>query len=177
MGRLLLLRRQCQYLSHCAAPAWARGGGETTRRIGFAWAIIRFYGEWFLSTFYQIGVTIVSFTNNHAISFSRLYPVAGVAPMLMDIADAAAEESSLDLHISIFCDLSVRHGTADTPALPAMPNSTVTRPDVYRLLARIFSYALVEEDVVDESERKAGDERVVARGGAMWVYARMGRKA
>jgi hypothetical protein len=96
-----------------------RGGGERTRRIDFAWAIIRFYGEWFLFTFYQIGVTIVSFTNNHAMSFSRLYPVAGVAPMLMDIADAA-----LDLHISIV--VTCRCDTADTPALPATPNSTVT---------------------------------------------------
>lgn len=82
--------------------------------------------------------------------------------MLMDIADAAGEESSLDLHISIFVTC-----LCDTPALPAIPNSTVTttRPDVYQLLARILSPASVEDDVEDESERKAGDERVVCQGG------------
>jgi ferric-chelate reductase len=85
-----------------------------------------------------------------------------VAPMLMDIADAAAEESSLDLHISIFVTC-----LCDTPALPAIPNSTVTttRPDVYQLLAHILSPALVEDDVEDESERKAGDKRMVCQGG------------
>jgi ferric-chelate reductase len=82
--------------------------------------------------------------------------------MLMDIADAAAEESSLDLHISIFVTC-----LCDTPALPAIPNSTITttRPDVYQLLARILSPPLVEDDVEDESRRKAGDERVVCKGG------------
>ena len=82
--------------------------------------------------------------------------------MLMDIAHAAAEESSLDLHISIFVTC-----LCDAPALPAIPNSTVTttRPDVYQLLTRILSPALVEDDVEDESKRKVGDERVVCQGG------------
>ena len=88
-----------------------------------------------------------------------------LAPMLMDIAEVAAEESSLDLHISIFvtclCD-------AAEAAAPAIPNSivTTTRPDVHQLLARMLSPALVEEDVEDESEREAGAaERAVCRGG------------
>jgi ferric-chelate reductase len=82
--------------------------------------------------------------------------------MLIDIADAAAEESSLDLHISIFVTC-----LCDTPALPAIPNSTVTttRPDLYQLLARILSPALVEDDVEDESMRQVGDKRVVCQGG------------
>ena len=80
----------------------------------------------------------------------------------MDIADAAAEESSLDLHISIFVTC-----LCTTPALPAIQNSTVTdtRPDVYQLLAHIVSPTLVEEDVEDESNRKASDERVDCQGG------------
>jgi hypothetical protein len=80
----------------------------------------------------------------------------------MDIADAAAEESSLDLHISIFVTC-----LCDSPALPGIPNSTVTttRPDVYQLLTRILSPPLVEDDVEDESERNVGDERVVCEGG------------
>jgi len=80
----------------------------------------------------------------------------------MDIADAAAEESSLDLHISIFVTC-----LCDMPTLPAIPNSTVatTRPDVYQLLARIISPPLAENDVEDESRRKAGDGRVVCQGG------------
>lgn len=84
------------------------------------------------------------------------------APMLMDIADAAAEESSLDLRISIFVTC-----LCDTPALPVIPNSTVTttRPDLHQLLARILSPALVEDDVEDESKRQAGDERMVCQGG------------
>ena len=67
--------------------------------------------------------------------------------MLMDISHAAAEELSLDLHISIFATC-----LCDTPALLAILNSTVTttRPDVYRLLTRILSTALVEDDVEDE---------------------------
>jgi len=82
--------------------------------------------------------------------------------MLMDIADATSEESSLDLHISIFVTC-----LCDAPALPAILNSTVTttRPDLYQLLARILSPALVEDDVEVESERKAGDERMVCHGG------------
>lgn len=82
--------------------------------------------------------------------------------MLMDIADATSEESSLDLHISIFVTC-----LCDAPALPAILNSTVTttRPDLYQLLARILSPTLVEDDVEVESERKAGDERVVCQGG------------
>jgi len=82
--------------------------------------------------------------------------------MLMDIAGVAAEEPSLDLHISIFVTC-----LCDSPALPAIPNSTVTttRPDVYHLLARILSPALVGDDVEDESKRKAGEGRVVCQGG------------
>ena len=80
--------------------------------------------------------------------------------MLMDIADAAAEESSLDLHISIFVTC-----LCDEPALPAIPNSTVvtTRPDMYKLLGRMLSPALVEDNVEDENE--GGDKRVVCKGG------------
>jgi len=109
-----------------------RGRGEKTRRIEFAWAI-RSYNY-----------------------------IQWVAPMLMDIADAAAEESSLDLHISIFVTC-----LCDGPALPAIPNSTVMtkRPDVYQLLARILSPALVEDDVEDESQRKAVNGRVACQGG------------
>lgn len=79
--------------------------------------------------------------------------------MLMDIAEAAAEEPSLDLHISIFvtclCD------AAD--AIPEIPNSVVTctRPDVRQLLAGM----LPAEDVEDENKREAGVERVVCQGG------------
>jgi len=82
--------------------------------------------------------------------------------MLMDIADAAAEELSLDLHILIFVTC-----LCDTPAFPAILNSTVTttRPDVYQLLARILSPALVADDVEDESKRQAGDGQVVCQGG------------
>ena len=79
----------------------------------------------------------------------------------MDIADAAAEESSLDLHISIFVTCQ-----CGTPELPAIPYSTVTttRPDMYKLLARIVS-PWVEDDIEDESKGKADDERVVCQGG------------
>ncbi len=82
--------------------------------------------------------------------------------MLMDIAGAAAGESSLDLQISIFVTC-----LCDAPALPAIPNSTVTtaRPDMHQLLARMLSPALVEDAVEDESMRKADVERVVCQGG------------
>jgi len=82
--------------------------------------------------------------------------------MLVDIADAAAEEPTLDLHISIFVTCP-----CDEPELPAIPNSTVTttRPDVHQLLARMVSPALVEDDMEDESRRKAGNHRVVCQGG------------
>lgn len=82
--------------------------------------------------------------------------------MLMDIAEAAAEEPSLDLHISIFvtclCD------TADV--VSEIPNSVVTctRPDVHQLLAGMLSLAPVE-DVEDENKRDVGVERVVCQGG------------
>jgi hypothetical protein len=43
---------------------------------------------------------------------------------------------------------------------------------VYQLLGRILSPALVEDDVEDESKRKAGDERVVSsRQGGVGVCA------
>jgi ferric-chelate reductase len=83
--------------------------------------------------------------------------------MLMDIAEAAADESSLDLHISIFVTC-----LCDPAAVPAIPNSivTTTRPDVHQLLARMLSPGLVEEDVEDESKREAdAAEQVVCQGG------------
>jgi ferric-chelate reductase len=82
--------------------------------------------------------------------------------MLMDIADAAAEKSSLDLHVSIF----VTH-LCDAAAVPAIPNSTVTTtwPDVHQLLTRMLFPALVEDDVEDESKSEAGAEQVVCQGG------------
>jgi ferric-chelate reductase len=79
--------------------------------------------------------------------------------MLMDIADAAATGgSSLDLRISIFVTC-----LCTAPPLPEILNSTVTdtRPDMYRLLERVVSPALAEDDVEDESNRKA----VVCQGG------------
>ena len=88
--------------------------------------------------------------------------------MLMDIAEAAAEEPTFDLHISIFvtclCD------GADAMPAPAIPNSIVasTRPDVHQLLVRMLSPALVEEDVEDKSKRESGteaEEQVVCQGG------------
>jgi hypothetical protein len=111
------------------------------------WAI-RSYGEWFLSPFIVHHLTMILYYTDY---------IQWVAPMLMDIANAVAEESSLDLHISIFVTC-----LCDTPALPAIPNSTVTttRPDVYQLLGRILSPALVEDDVEDESKHM-----VVCQGG------------
>jgi len=86
--------------------------------------------------------------------------------MLMDIADAVAEESSLDLHISIFVTCVCDGAEAAVPAIPNSIVTTSTRPDVYQLLARILSPALVEEDVEDKSERGAGAaEQVVCQGG------------
>jgi ferric-chelate reductase len=84
--------------------------------------------------------------------------------MLMDIAEAAAEESTLDLHISIF--VTCQCDAAD--AMPAIPNSVITsqRPDVHQLLARMISPAVVEDDVEDKSKRESGaEERVVCQGG------------
>lgn len=79
--------------------------------------------------------------------------------MLMDIADAATD-SSLDLHILIF-------GTClcNTSSLPPIPNSTVTatRPDIHKLLARILSSSLVEDEVEDKSN--AGVKQVFFQGG------------
>ena len=82
--------------------------------------------------------------------------------MLMDIAEAAADESSLDLHISIFVTC-----LCDPAAVPAIPNSivTITRPDVHQLLSRMLSPALVEDDGEDSGKREAGAEQVVCQGG------------
>jgi ferric-chelate reductase len=82
--------------------------------------------------------------------------------MLMDIAEAAADDASLDLHISIFVTC-----LCDPAAVPAIPNSVVTtsRPDVHQLLARVLSPTLAEDDVEDERKREAGSEQVVCQGG------------
>ncbi|KAH9041888.1 iron reductase [Lactarius deliciosus] len=94
-----------------------RARGERTRRVEFAWAI-RSFGC-----------------------------INWFAPMLMDIANAAAD-SSLDLHISIFVTC-----LCDPEAVPPIPNSitTLVRPDVHRLLAHVLSPPLADGDVEGES--------------------------
>jgi ferric-chelate reductase len=79
----------------------------------------------------------------------------------MDIVDAAAEESSTNLHISIFVTC-----LCDAAAVPAVPDSaaTATRVDVHQLLARVLSPVLVEDDVEDGSKSEAGAEQVVCQG-------------
>ncbi|KAI0295169.1 iron reductase [Multifurca ochricompacta] len=81
-----------------------RARGERTRRVEFAWAI-RSFGN-----------------------------IDWFAPMLMDIANTAAE-SSLDLHISIFVTC-----LCDPEAVPPLPNSIVTiiRPNVEQLLSQVL---------------------------------------
>ncbi|KAI9434578.1 iron reductase [Lactarius indigo] len=106
-----------------------RARGERTRRIEFAWAI-RSFGC-----------------------------INWFAPMLMDIANAAAD-SSLDLHISIFVTC-----LCDPEAVPPIPNSitTLVRPDVHRLLAHVLSPPPVDGDVEGESGGSA--QRATGRGG------------
>jgi len=107
-----------------------RRRGERTRRIEFVWAV-------------------------RSVEYIQWF-----APMLTDIADAAAD-SSLDLHISIFVTCSC-HGE-DLP--PPIPKSTVTttRPDVHHLLARMVSPALAEDDTEDGNESRT--EQTVCQGG------------
>ena len=69
------------------------------------------------------------------VELSLINAIAGyiqwVAPMLMDIATAAAGCSSLDLHFSIFVTC-----LCDPEAVPPIPNSVVTmeRPPAHQLL-------------------------------------------
>ncbi|KAH9994986.1 iron reductase [Russula compacta] len=106
-----------------------RRRGERTRRVEFAWVI------------------------------RSLNHIQWFAPMLMDIADAAAD-SSLDLQISIFVTC-----LCNTSSLPPIPNSTVTttRPDIHKLLALMLSSSLVEDEVEDKSN--VGAEQVFCQGG------------
>jgi hypothetical protein len=87
--------------------------------------------------------------------------------MLMDIAEAAAEEPSVDLHISIFVTCLCDGAQAAVPAIPNSIVKTSPRPDVHQLLARMLSHTLMEDDVEDESEREVGAaaEQVVCQGG------------
>ncbi|KAH9169184.1 iron reductase [Lactarius sanguifluus] len=105
-----------------------RARGERTRRVEFAWAI-RSFGC-----------------------------INWFAPMLMDIANAAAD-SSLDLHISIFVTC-----LCDPEAVPPIPNSitTLVRPDVHRLLGRVLSSPPADGDVEGES---GGSVQKATRGG------------
>jgi ferric-chelate reductase len=86
--------------------------------------------------------------------------------MLMDIANAAAGSSSLDLHISIFVTC-----LCDPEAVPLIPNSitTIVRPDVNRLLSNMLSPPPADGDV--ESESGGSVQRAIAGRGGVGVCA------
>jgi len=120
--------------------------GERTRRVEFAWAI-RSFGKRTSHHSYFLPISI------------SIGCINWFAPMLMDIANAAAG-SSLDLHISIFVTC-----LCNPEAVPPIPNSitTLVRPDVHRLLAHVLSPPPADGDVEGESGGSA--QRAIGLGG------------
>ena len=127
--------------------------GERTRRVEFAWAI-RSFGKRIANPSSHPSPPLVN-----VLIFISLGCINWFAPMLMDIANAAAG-SSLDLHISIFVTC-----LCDPEAVPPIPNSitTLVRPDVHRLLEHVFSPPPADGDV--EGERSGPAQRSTAQGG------------